>query len=512
VQPNYSATQEEPARVAVPFDAGATCYAISNAIDAAEAARIVDGATRAGFAPTGHDYPPSYRDNDRLVRDDQALAKTLFERLRGVLPGRIVDGRGDEWRLSGLNERFRYCRYTGGQSFRIHRDGAHAPSPRLRSHLTLQIYLDDGFEGGRTRFYPSRVGPTIGAVRAKRGRAIVFDHRLWHDGEPVPAGVKHVLRTDVMYRRVGGAKEHRRGLRGEFVGSHGGYVFALAVLGDGSVVSGSRDRSLRRFVRGEHAWTCERVVRGHEASVLALVEARPGVVWSGSRDRTVRETDLRDGREGPSPVVGRAEGAILALCRAGDGAIVAGSADGLVHVFRDAEARKATWSGHSGWVWSVAALELETVASGSEDGTLRVWDLATGETLASASPGRGPVHAVTELGRGRVGAGFADGHVLVYALDLARGRLEAVDVIHAHDGEVYALAHKDGFLATAGEDDRANVFSTSHGTLRSALPHDDFVRAVVWRGDELLTGSYDGTIRSWSRFVDVTPVTPVTRA
>ncbi len=57
--------------------------------------------------------------------------------------------------LVGLNTRFRACRYQGGQSFRIHRDGAYAAEPGVRSHLTLQLYLDDdpARAGGHTRFF-----------------------------------------------------------------------------------------------------------------------------------------------------------------------------------------------------------------------------------------------------------------------------------------------------------------------------------------------------------------------
>jgi hypothetical protein len=36
-------------------------------------------------------------------------------------------------------------------------------------------------------------------VRPVRGTALVFRHRLLHEGAPVLTGRKYVLRTDVMY-------------------------------------------------------------------------------------------------------------------------------------------------------------------------------------------------------------------------------------------------------------------------------------------------------------------------
>ena len=52
--------------------------------------------------------------------------------------------------------------------------------------------LNDGFEGGDTQFQWESVKP-------QRGMALVFPHRLSHQGSAVSSGVKYVLRTDVMY-------------------------------------------------------------------------------------------------------------------------------------------------------------------------------------------------------------------------------------------------------------------------------------------------------------------------
>ena len=54
------------------------------------------------------------------------------------------------------------------------------------------IYLNDDFEGGATRFMQAAVKPV-------KGTALVFAHPLSHQGDPVTAGRKYVVRTDVMY-------------------------------------------------------------------------------------------------------------------------------------------------------------------------------------------------------------------------------------------------------------------------------------------------------------------------
>jgi predicted 2-oxoglutarate/Fe(II)-dependent dioxygenase YbiX len=128
------------------------------------------------------------RNNDRVIRDDPALAVRLFERARPFLPASL-----DGLVLHRLNERFRHYRYQPGQKFAWHIDGSVRPVPGERSRLTFMVYLNDGFEGGDTQFGWE-------SVKAVAGTALVFPHHLRHQGAVVLAGEKHVLRSDVIYR------------------------------------------------------------------------------------------------------------------------------------------------------------------------------------------------------------------------------------------------------------------------------------------------------------------------
>ncbi len=51
-----------------------------------------------------------------------------------------------------------------------------------------------GFDGGATVFHDFGV-----QVTPRTGSALMFQHQLLHEGCVVQAGVKYVLRTDVMY-------------------------------------------------------------------------------------------------------------------------------------------------------------------------------------------------------------------------------------------------------------------------------------------------------------------------
>lgn len=133
---------------------------------------------------------PLYRDQDRVIRDDPDLARTIFDGLRPALPQTI-----GELRLLGVNERLRLYRYGPGQRFAPHMDHWYQPSSHVITLLTVLIYLNEGFEGGETRFMEQ----VEDVVLPRTGMAAVFQHKIRHEGAPVRRGTKYALRTDVLY-------------------------------------------------------------------------------------------------------------------------------------------------------------------------------------------------------------------------------------------------------------------------------------------------------------------------
>ena len=135
---------------------------------------------------------PEIRNNTRVIFDNQGFAETLFERVRARLPAKVSG-----MRAVGANERFRCYKYEVGQRFTPHYDGAFFRDALERSLLTFMVYLNEGFEGGATNMLDLHE-----AVTPKRGRALLFQHAILHEGATVTAGVKYVLRSDIMYRRA----------------------------------------------------------------------------------------------------------------------------------------------------------------------------------------------------------------------------------------------------------------------------------------------------------------------
>ena len=181
-------------------------FVIHDFLSLAECAEHITRSESAGYgdAPittaAGFVMRKDVRNNERVMSDDPELAAALFERARPLLPAEWFG-----WELVGFNERWRFYRYDPGQYFAPHTDGYYQRDNGDRSHLTFMVYLNDGFEGGETCFY-RRLGQQSLRVAPKAGMALVFYHKILHEGAAVEKGRKYVLRTDVMYRDLGKAR------------------------------------------------------------------------------------------------------------------------------------------------------------------------------------------------------------------------------------------------------------------------------------------------------------------
>ncbi|MBL1101787.1 WD40 repeat domain-containing protein [Streptomyces coffeae] len=147
-----------------------------------------------------------------------------------------------------------------------------------------------------------------------------------------------------------------------------------------------------------------------------------------------------------------------------------------------------------------------TLATGSEDGTVRLWDPATGRTRRVLTGHKGDVGAVAFSPDGRtLATGSEDGTVRLW--DPATGRTRRV--LTGHKEDVFALAFSpDGHtLATSGADRTVRLWDTGTGAVRESLTgHTDVVYAVAFSpdGHTLATTSKDRTVRLWDSATDRT--------
>jgi len=147
---------------------------------------------------SGREVDERLRNNGTAVLRDDGLADALWARVRPSVPRTMfAEWDGGTRRAVhpvGLYLPLRVYRYEVGQQFGLHQDQSYAGPDGARSLLTLLVYLDDQIEGGETEFPEQGI-----TIPPRTGDGLWFQHMVLHAGKRVTAGVKHVLRTDVLY-------------------------------------------------------------------------------------------------------------------------------------------------------------------------------------------------------------------------------------------------------------------------------------------------------------------------
>jgi hypothetical protein len=140
-----------------------------------------------------------------LVNETQTTL--LWNRIKKFIPDNLLHEEQQMYPC-GLNSTLWFLRYEEGNYFAAHMDGTVEkvgdPQKGLgfgfdsRSYLTFQLYLNDDFEGGSTRFL-HRNGEDFFNVLPKTGSVLLFEHRMEHSGEEVKRGKKYIARSQVMF-------------------------------------------------------------------------------------------------------------------------------------------------------------------------------------------------------------------------------------------------------------------------------------------------------------------------
>ena len=139
------------------------------------------------------------------------------------------------------------------------------------------------------------------------------------------------------------------------------------------------------------------------------------------------------------------------------------------------------------------------LASGSKDGTVRLWDPTTGTCRSTLEGHSSYVTSVAFSPDGKLlASGAYDNTVRLWDPATGTGR----STLEGHSSDVTSVAFSaDGKLLASGSDDNTvRLWDPATGTCRSTLEgHSDWVRSVAFSPDGklLASGSDDRTVRLW---------------
>ena len=156
-----------------------------------------------------------------------------------------------------------------------------------------------------------------------------------------------------------------------------------------------------------------------------------------------------------------------------------------------------TLCGHDQAVTCLVALPDGNLASGSHDGTVRVWDVDKGLCMFTLLENN--MNAGQDLATIPDNCLAVASSIKVYVFDLFKSGLH-VRTLAGHEGQVKALATlTDGTLASASYDDTVRLWDAAAGrcvhTLRG---HKSLVLALAALPDnKVASGSADCTVRVW---------------
>jgi len=286
---------------------------------------------------------------------------------------------------------------------------------------------------------------------------------------------------------------------------------SVAFSPDGKVLAtGSDDSTIKLW---EVATGRElRTLKGHSGGVYSVAFSADGrMLATGSDDFTIKLWDVSTGAE-LRTLTGHSH-MVHSVAFSPDGRTLAtGSDDFTIRLWEVATGRElrmvgrpsflgpfGSRVGHSSSVNSVVfGVDGQTLASGSSDNTVKLWDVATGRELRTLIPHSSVVSSLAFSSNGQTLASGSFRRIKLW--DVATGR-QLRTLIGNYSGWVTSVTFSaDGkTLASGSEENAIHLWDVATGRELPTLEYSDWVESVALSADGkmLASGSRDHTIELW---------------
>ncbi|KAH6804963.1 stomatal cytokinesis defective / SCD1 protein [Perilla frutescens var. frutescens] len=222
----------------------------------------------------------------------------------------------------------------------------------------------------------------------------------------------------------------------------------------GKVVSGSDDQSV--FVWDKQTTQLLEELKGHDAQVSIVRMLSGERVLTAAHDGTVKMWDVRT--DTCVATVGRFSSAVLCMeYDDSSGILAAGGRDGVANIWDIRAGRQMhKLSGHSKWIRSIRMVG-DTVITGSDDWTARVWSVSQGTCEAVLACHDGPVlcveYSITDKG---IITGSNDGLIRFWETD--DGGIRSVKNVTIHSSPILSINAGEHWLGIGAGDNSMSLF------------------------------------------------------
>ncbi len=152
-----------------------------------------------------------------------------------------------------------------------------------------------------------------------------------------------------------------------------------------------------------------------------------------------------------------------------------------------------TLQGYNCQVFCSLSLDGQRLFSGSDDNTIKIWDLNTNTCTATLEGHNRPVFSVALDGE-KLFSSSMDQTIKIW--DLNTNTCTAT--LHGHNGSLESLALDGNRLFSSSMDRTIKIWDLNTNTCTATLQgHNESVSSLVLDGQRLFSGSYDKTIKIW---------------
>ncbi|HEY9830275.1 MAG TPA: NB-ARC domain-containing protein [Stenomitos sp.] len=391
----------------------------------------------------------------------------------------------------------------------------HYPLPIHPTPLFSEYLLASGSYDGTVRLWDINLGACLSILEEHTDR--VWSVAFSPDGKTLASSSSD--RTIKLWEISSG--KCLKSLRG-----HTQPIRTVAFSPDGkTLASGSDDHSIRLW--NQHTGECRRVLQGHTSWIssvafspvskaVATLGTSDCLLASGSEDQSVRVWETRTNLC-LKTIQGHSNGVWSVAFNAQGTTLASGSQDGVIRLWHSKTGKLIRgFPAHKSWIWSVTfspnpptslikSGEREAIglggilASGSEDRTIKLWDILSGQHLNTLTGHKDAVFSVLFSPDGQtLCSGSLDGTIKLW--DILTG--ECRKTLQGHRGGIWSISlSADGkLLASGSQDQTLKLWDVDTGCCIQTLQgHQSWIRACAISPNRqvLVSGSADGTIKLW---------------